>query len=204
VSLVESSADGDRAEGAPRVAGAVAAEEAAVEPVAPAVEMRAPEPERGGLAWWKIAIVPLLLGGVVTFLLLGTGAQDAFVYSKLVDEVVARPAEWQGRELRVEGELTQGSIRFREQPCEWRFELQKNGRTMPVRFPQCIVPDTFRDGQGLTVVVQGRLDGSGAFEASQVVPRCPSKYEMQQRQQAGEAMPHGTEGLRPGVAVEGT
>jgi cytochrome c-type biogenesis protein CcmE len=183
-------------------ADADASEAVAVE--TPEAAPTAGSPERSGLPWWKVAVVPLLLGTAVTFLLFGTGARDAFVYSKLVDEVVTRPAEWRGRELRVEGELTQGSIRFREQPCEWRFELQRNGHTMPVRFPQCIVPDTFRDGRGLTVVVQGKLDETGAFVANQVVPRCPSKYEMQERQRAGEAVPHGLEGLRPGVALEGT
>ena len=32
--------------------------------------------------------------------------------------------------------------------------------------------------------------GDGSFVASQVIPRCPSKYEMEQRREAGEAMPH--------------
>ena len=146
--------------------------------------------EAGGLPRWKLALVVAGLAGVVVFLLLGSGAQEAFVYSKRVDEVVSSPAGWRGRELRVEGLLTQGSIRFRESPCEWRFTLEKNGRELPVRFPQCIVPDTFRDGVNLTVVVQGRLEGDDAFLASQVVPRCPSKYEMQQRQRNGESMPH--------------
>jgi cytochrome c-type biogenesis protein CcmE len=90
----------------------------------------------------------------------------------------------------VEGDLKQGSIQFREDPCEWRFVLGKEGREMPVRFPQCIVPDTFKDGMGLTVTVQGKLTGEGYFLANQVIPRCPSKYEMKERQNNGEAIPH--------------
>jgi cytochrome c-type biogenesis protein CcmE len=50
---------------------------------------------------------------------------------------------------------------------------------MPVRFPQCAVPDTFHDGAGLSVTVQGTLQEQGWFLANQVIPRCPSKYEMQ-------------------------
>jgi len=38
--------------------------------------------------------------------------------------------------------------------------------------------------------VQGKLQADNSFIASQVVPRCPSKYEMQQRQLNGEEMPH--------------
>ena len=157
----------------------------------------AAQPKRRGVGRWKIALVVGGLGSIVLFLLLGSGAQEAFVYSKLVNEVVTHPAEWQDRELRVEGLLTQGSIRFRESPCEWRFTLEKNGHDMPVRYPQCIVPDTFRDGVNLTVIVQGKLQSDGSFLASAVVPRCPSKYEMQQRGRAGEARPYAMEGRGP-------
>lgn len=146
------------------------------------------EPARGAAV--KIGIVFALLAGGVAALLWGSGAGDAFVYSKLVHEVVDDPAQWQGRELRVEGDLQQGSIQFREEPCEWRFVLVKEGRQMPVQFPQCVVPDTFRDGFGISVTVQGALEPDGTFHATQVVPRCPSKYEMEQRLEAGEDVPH--------------
>jgi cytochrome c-type biogenesis protein CcmE len=151
-----------------------------------------PEPPSEGLSpVVKIGVVLVLLGGSVAFLLFGSSATDAFVYSKLVHEVMVDPAEFEGRELRVEGELKQGSVQFREQPCEWRFVLSKEGHEMPVEFPQCVVPDTFRDGMGISVTVQGRLtEDGGGFLANQVVPRCPSKYEMEQRAKDGEAMPH--------------
>lgn len=140
----------------------------------------------------KIGVVVALLGGAVAFLLFGSSASDAFVYSKLVNEVMAQPGAFAGRELRVEGELKPGSIQFRPEPCEYRFVIQKSGKELPVQFSQCVVPDTFRDGMGISVVVQGKLAAAGdSFVANQVVPRCPSKYEMQQKQKNGEAMPHG-------------
>ncbi len=140
--------------------------------------------------WAKISGVFLLLAGGVVFLLTGTGASDALAYSKLVPDVVDHPGEFAGRVLRVEGQLKDGSVKFRQDPCEWRFVLTKNGREMPVRFSKCVVPDTFRDGLNLTVTVQGKLGPHGTFVASQVIPRCPSKYEMQRRQKNGEKMPH--------------
>ena len=139
--------------------------------------------------WLKIGAVLVVLGGAVGFLLFGSGS-EAFVWSKDVTQVVRNPRAYADRELRVEGLLKQGSVRFRESPCEWRFVLQKRNVEMPVQFPQCIVPDTFRDGMGITVTVQGRIADNGTFHASQVIPRCPSKYEMQQRQRNGEQMPH--------------
>jgi cytochrome c-type biogenesis protein CcmE len=162
-----------------------------------------PEPRRGGLSpVVKIGAVLALLGGAVSLLLFGGSASDAFVYSKLVHEVMADPAAFQGRELRVEGLLKPGSIKFREDPCEWRFVIEKGGKELPVEFPQCVVPDTFRDGMGITVTVQGKLAGdSQGFLANQVVPRCPSKYEMQQRKKNGEVMPHSNVAGEPGAGA---
>lgn len=154
---------------------------------------REPQPERSNRGpVLRVVLVLALLGGAVGLILFGGSASEAFVYSKLVDQVMEDPAQFKGRELRVEGQLKPGSIQFRENPCEWRFVIEKGGKEMPVRFPQCVVPDTFRDGMGISVTVQGKLEAGGeSFLANQVVPRCPSKYEMQQRQKNGEAMPHG-------------
>jgi cytochrome c-type biogenesis protein CcmE len=138
----------------------------------------------------KISVVIVLLGGSLAFLLFGSQASDAFVYSKMVDEVLAEPKAFVGRELRVEGMLKPGSVAFRQDPCEWRFVLDNSGKSLPIRFPQCVVPDTFRDGMGIMVTVQGRFQNEGFFIASQVIPRCPSKYEMDQQRQSGAKKPH--------------
>jgi cytochrome c-type biogenesis protein CcmE len=143
----------------------------------------------------KVGVVFTMLGVALALLWFSTTAQDAFVYSKLVEEVLHAPATFKGRELRVEGDLKQGSILFKESPCEWRFVLGAKGREMPVRFPQCIVPDTFKDGVGLKVTVQGKLTDDGYFLANQVIPRCPSKYEMEKMKGEGVKMPHAP-GLR--------
>ena len=168
-------------------------------PIAPA-NLREPEPREGLSPLIKVAVVFVMLGGAIALLWFSTSAEDAFVYSKLVQDVQGDPTAFTGREVRVEGDLKQGSILFQEKPCEWRFVIGGAGREMKVRFPQCIVPDTFRDGMGLKVTVQGKLQNEGFFLASQVIPRCPSKYEMQQKAARGEKMPHAA-GLKiPGGA----
>src|SRR5262249_42460211 len=134
---------------------------------------RAARVDAGGLSpLVKVGIVFTLLGGALALLWFSTTAQDAFVYSKLVDEVLRNPSGFRDRQLRVEGDLKQGSIQFQEKPCEYRFVIGKGGKEMPVRFPQCIVPDTFKDGVGLKVTVQGKLTSAGYFAADQVIPRC--------------------------------
>ena len=155
------------------------------------VDPSAGKREREGIApVVKIGIVFVVLGAALSLLMFGSEASDALVYSKLVNEVLVKPEDFKNRELRVEGDLKQGSIQFREQPCEYRFVIGKEGKEMPVRFPQCIVPDTFKDGLGVQVSVQGRLTNEGYFLANKVIAKCPSKYEMQERQKAGEKMPH--------------
>lgn len=162
-------------------------------PESPPVALDAPESgqARSALAAGaKVALVFAVLAVALGLMMYGSDASNAFVYSKLVHEVMDTPAQFHDRELRVEGDLKQGTILFREDPCEWRFVIHKHNRELPVRFPQCIVPDTFKDTAGLVVTVQGKLQDDGTFLANQLIPRCPSKYEMKERQQNGEAMPH--------------
>ncbi len=140
----------------------------------------------GAPPWLKIGIVFGALCAGVGLLLWGD-AGDAFVYSKLVNEVVDSPQEFAGRTLRVEGDLRRGSVEFREEPCEWRFVIERNGAELPISFPECVVPDTFRDDYGIIVTVQGQLQDDGSFHATELIPRCPSKYE--EKLQAGENMP---------------
>jgi cytochrome c-type biogenesis protein CcmE len=141
-------------------------------------------------------------GTVLTLVLLGVaaalstlvlvGMSSSAVYSKPVDELLRERAKFAGRPVRVEGNLVHGSLERREQPCEYRFRIEKNGTTLPVSFPQCVVPDTFRDVPGMDVGVtaEGSLQRDGAFLATSVLAKCPSKYEMRDRQQKGESAPH--------------
>ncbi len=152
--------------------------------------LAAEDEESRGVPGWALAAGVLGVTGALVATLMLTMDDNDVAYSKLVDQVVDDPTSFKDRELRVEGELREGSITFRRKPCEWRFVLEKNGKEMPVQFPQCVVPDTFRDGQGISVTVQGKIDPRGTFHAVHVVPRCPSKYEMQERLKAGEKMPH--------------
>jgi cytochrome c-type biogenesis protein CcmE len=133
-------------------------------------------------------------GGVLSFVLGQDG--DQLTYAKDVKTVVGNQAELGTRNLKVQGILVAGSLTKREEPCEYRFKIRQkdapDGAVMSVHFPQCIVPDTFRDVPGIDVeaTVTGQLVG-GHFQASTIEAKCPSKYEMEQRQLAGEQKPHG-------------
>jgi cytochrome c-type biogenesis protein CcmE len=135
-----------------------------------------------------LAMVAAAIAGVVL-----VGMQDNAVYAKPVDELVKQKSKFAGRPVRAEGNLVHGSLTKREQPCEYRFSIEKNGTRVPVRFAQCVVPDTFRDvpDMDVGVTVEGELLADNTFEATSVLAKCPSKYEMKDKQQRGEKMPHG-------------
>jgi cytochrome c-type biogenesis protein CcmE len=150
--------------------------------------------EPGRPRWVGPAIaVGLAMGAAAIASLVLTGMQDKAIYSKPVDELLAQKTKFTRRPVRAEGLLVHGSLTKREQPCEYRFVIQKNGAELPVRFDQCVVPDTFRDVPDLDVgvTVEGELQTDSSFVASSVLAKCPSKYEMQERKKNGEQMPHG-------------
>ena len=152
-------------------------------------------------AWLKISVIGVALVGVIVTLLLTTDAGSAFSYTQELGAVVATPESFAGDRLRLEGKLRQGTVQSFVDPCEWRFVIEnEDGVALPIRFQRCVVPDTFRDDFGVSVIVQGELeefDGHLSFLADELVAQCPSKYEMQERLEAGEEMPHQSPGVAP-------
>lgn len=158
-----------------------------------------PTPPTEGKGNVRLLLILLVMaGGIVALVMSFSGAA---VYSKAVDQVLAERAQLTGRRLRVDGTLVHGTLVKRDSPCEYRFQMQKNGAVLPVRYAQCVVPDTFRDvpGMDVGVTVEGKLAADGSFEASQVLAKCPSKYDMKDRAAKGEAAPHAPLDESPGT-----
>jgi cytochrome c-type biogenesis protein CcmE len=135
-----------------------------------------------GLAAAGAGVVGVVLGGM----------KDNSIYAKSVDDLLNEKSRFVGKPVRAEGTLVHGSLVKRESPCEYRFSVEKNGAVIPVRYAQCVVPDTFIDkpDMDVQVTVEGKLLADNSFEATNVLAKCPSKYEMKERQGRGEAMPH--------------
>jgi cytochrome c-type biogenesis protein CcmE len=137
-------------------------------------------------------LIGLVVMGSTILLVVLTGFKQAAVYSKGVDELVRDKVRMQGRTVRVLGTLISGTLARRSEPCEYRFKLQKNNVDLTVFYPQCVVPDTFRDVSGVQVEVtaEGQLQTDGSFRASQIMAKCPSKYEMRDKSNQGQAPSH--------------
>lgn len=126
-------------------------------------------------------IVPALLtvaivaGGLVYLLV--AGFDDTVVYYKTVDELLAEPARFESRPVRINGVLVSGSVKSKLGTDEYRFQLTKRQQVVDVTYSG-ILPDTMREGQEL--VVQGMYNPARrTFDASEILTKCPSKYEAQ-------------------------
>lgn len=152
------------------------------------------EPKRWGLLVGLFGLMGVILA------LVFTSEGEAVVYAYGVDEVKARAAELGDRRVRVVGDLVTGTLVRRDEPCEYRFELGKGADRIKVHYAQCVVPDTFRDVEGVKVEVtaEGRLMEDGHLFASQIMAKCPSKYEMkEQAAESGKRPNHGGGEAKP-------
>ncbi len=133
----------------------------------------APKPKRNlGL------LIGLVMIAVAVLALIPLSFQGSAVWATSVEQLLADES-LAGRRVRVEGTLVRGSLMRRDQPCEFRFKLQTNESVVSVHYPQCVIPDTLQDRPeaDVQVTAEGSLQPDGTFRATQVLAKCPSKYE---------------------------
>ena len=165
--------------------GASEADEAMAIPQAAAAS---PKKSNVGLLAALLTMVVAIVG-VFMF-----GFKEASVYSMKVSQFLAEQDKHAGKRVRIEGELVPGTLQKRDSPCEFRFTVmdqQAKDRRIAVRYPQCIVPDTFRDvPQGGVEVTAEGLMKADHFEASLIMAKCASKYDPETHTMGeGEAKP---------------
>lgn len=123
----------------------------------------------------QIVLIAVVVGGAAIYLLVSSFGGGGMVYYKTVDELLADRARQAGRPIRVNGLLVEGSIARKPGTDEYRFELTKNGETIAVTY-RGILPETMLPGREL--VVEGALAAAGnEFAATEILTKCPSKYE---------------------------
>lgn len=113
------------------------------------------------------------------------------MYSYGVRDFLAR--DLRAREVRVQGVLVRSSLCKVAPDCGYRFSIadefygkdasapSSGAPTLAVSYDGCVIPDTFRDvpGYDMTLTVQGeRCKSCHAFEATQLIAKCSTKYQM--------------------------
>ena len=124
----------------------------------------------------KVVLTTVML--TVAFVgLLWTTMQEGAQYYMEVEEVVADPAEWNGKALQVHGYAA--NVMRHPKSLDYRFEITDsvdNSTHAVTAVYSGIVPDTFDNHA--EVVATGYLDGD-TFHVNPdgIMAKCPSKYE---------------------------
>jgi cytochrome c-type biogenesis protein CcmE len=130
------------------------------------------------------------VAAVVTWLV-WTGISDTMVYyltpSELIERVEASPA-LQDQGVKVSGDVVAGSYEGSTEELLHRFvvadpENPEVQLTVHFRHP---LPDTFMDTGDVEVVMEGRYQGDGVFEATEVLTKCGSRYEALPEEMEGQ------------------
>jgi cytochrome c-type biogenesis protein CcmE len=122
----------------------------------------------------KMLVTTLVLTVALGGLLWVTLAEGTEYYMH-VDEVMAEPEAWYGKNLQVHGYVVEGSRLRKPDTLEYRFKVENNGAVIEAEYTG-LVPDTFQDGS--EVVITGQLGAHGfTVKPNGVMAKCPSKYE---------------------------
>lgn len=135
-----------------------------------------PQANKKSRALLVVLSAAIIVGGLGWLLSDSSG----FEYYKHVDEVKQNLPAWQNKRLQLHGFVVPGSIAKRLnrdiQKLEYTFAVENCGATMQAYFAG-VLPDTFKDGA--EVVLKGQLFAE-KFKATEVMAKCPSKYQATQ------------------------
>ena len=121
----------------------------------------------------RLGMAGLIVVGVsITLALVLNAFQNNLLYFFTPSQVKASEAPL-GKTFRIGGMVVEGSVTRPADDLTVQFEVTDTVQTVLVRF-QGILPDLFRDGQG--VVAKGRLNSEGVFEASEVLAKHDENY----------------------------
>lgn len=129
------------------------------------------EESSGGVSW--LLVVGLLVAAVgVTFLAVDGMGAETYFYT--VDQAVAQGTDIVGQNVRVKGKVEPGSIVGKAGELERAFRVIENGESIAVVYAKAM-PDTF--DENMEVVVEGVVGKDMTIDASEVLVKCPSRYE---------------------------
>lgn len=121
----------------------------------------------------RAALVVLLVAGVAVATALALSAfRQNMLFFFGPSEVIAgeAPVDYP---FRLGGLVADGSVEHAAEELRVRFAVTDGVERIPVYY-EGILPDLFREGQG--VVVRGLLDASGVFKAEEVLARHDENY----------------------------
>ena len=120
----------------------------------------------------KVLVGIIVIGGGVGYFMY-QAMRSSWSYYYSVDEFLANSPEVKNHSVRIAGRIKQGSVVRDLQKMSLTFTLAGSENEVPIHYKGS-VPDNFAEDR--EVVVQGRRDASGVFQADLLMTRCESKY----------------------------
>jgi cytochrome c-type biogenesis protein CcmE len=129
----------------------------------------------------QIALGALLIGGLLFWLGASQGREAAFTYFQTLGEF--RSTGVVGEPARVHGFVSLGTIQRDVAGKRVTFRIQEKAPhgggspagALAVEYLSLETPDLFKDGA--EVVVEGKLTARGDFYATNLLAKCPSKFQ---------------------------
>lgn len=123
--------------------------------------------------------IQFLIGGAIVVAILGGvlyQSMETTVFFHTPAEILAAPEEFRDRTVRIGALVERDSTQWDAERVQLRFRVTEDYQHyIPVVFSG-VKPDMYREGQG--VVVEGRLDGSGVFRASNLLVKHSEEYSV--------------------------
>lgn len=128
-----------------------------------------------------------LIGTSLTYLITNTMSEE-MEYFHPADVVIAKGASLQGERFRLGGHVVKNSIFQKPGTQEYQFSVKPIPQMMkhPEAADKSVIvrytgfpPDTFKDDA--EVIATGTLQSDGTFVATELLAKCPSKYEAEEK-----------------------
>jgi cytochrome c-type biogenesis protein CcmE len=117
-------------------------------------------------------VAAVVMLGAFAWLLYGNLDKN-IVFFLTPQELLAKGVDGQGVPVRLGGQVKPGSVQWDAKTLDLRFAITDGTSEIAVR-SKGAPPQMFRDGMG--VVVEGRYDGSGLFQATNLLVKHSNEY----------------------------
>ncbi len=125
----------------------------------------------------KFLIGGVLVLGTAGYLMVSSIDETAQYYltpTELASKVTENP-RFVKNGVKVGARVVNGTIVRDPSGRSVKFQMTDGAHVYNVVYDQGVIPDTFTDG--VDVVVEGRLDANGTFQAVTLLAKCASRYE---------------------------
>lgn len=120
----------------------------------------------------KVLVIAILFGVGLAAVLGLTAFQENLLYFYSPAQIVAGEAP-DNHSFRIGGLVVDGSVKREQDSLQVQFDLTDNTETITVAYTG-ILPDLFREGQG--IVAMGNLQTDGKFIAEEVLAKHDENY----------------------------